>query len=81
MPILYNVDHQAQILGAGVAVQPGEGHEFAVDQIARGVAGLWSETDPRRGLDDEKAFKARRDAPVRVRAKRQAVTPDPEPEG
>lgn len=64
MPRLYNVDHQPHLInpvGDERAVLPGEPYEFSDEQIAAGLAGHWSETDPREGLDDERAFKLARD--------------------
>lgn len=63
MPTLFNVDHQHAILGPdGPVVAPGESHDFTDVELEAGVAGVWSETDPRAGLVEEKAFKKRRDS-------------------
>ena len=61
MPTLFNRDHQTAILGPETAVQPGEPHDFTDEQVAAGIAGLWSEEDPRAGLEAEVAFKSKRD--------------------
>lgn len=58
----FNVDHQAAILDGGVAVAPGEPHDFTAKQIAAGLAGRWSDEDPRAGLIEEREFKRLRDA-------------------
>jgi hypothetical protein len=66
---LFNVDHQPVVVNHDKpAVMPGEAHVFTDEQFAAGVAGAWSENDPRAGLKAEKQFKKRRDA---------AVTTDP----
>lgn len=64
MPTRWNVDHQHALIDPlnYITVAPGEPHEFTDEQIAAGIAGQWSEEDPRAGLDAEKAFKKRRDA-------------------
>jgi thioesterase domain-containing protein len=61
MPRLFNVDHQAAVLGLNDAVQPGESRDFT-DEEAAGLLGLWSDEDPRAGLDAELEFKRLRDA-------------------
>ena len=58
----FNVDHQTAILDGGVAVHPGEPHDFTDKQIKAGLSGHWSDKDPRIGLKAELAFKKRRDA-------------------
>ena len=64
MPTRFNTDHQAAVLDwiEHVVVQPGESHEFTDEEIAAGLAGSWSETDPRAGLSEEQEFKRLRDA-------------------
>ena len=62
---LYNVEAGGQILDPNErAVMPGESHEFSDEAIASGIPAGWSETDPRAGLAEEKAWKTRRDAPT-----------------
>jgi hypothetical protein len=59
---LYNTDHQPAVVDhAQPAVQSGESHEFTDEQIHAGLAGSWSEEDPRKGLEQEQRFKSRRD--------------------
>ena len=80
---LWNVDHQPHVIDwSERAVMPGEPYEFSDEQIAAGLAGQWSEEDPRAGLEAEKAFKKRRDAPVQdVKDKQDTPTDTPaEPE-
>lgn len=62
--ILYNIDHQAAIVDPEQpGVRPGESYDFDPEAAeARLASGLWTETDPRRGLPEERAFKAARDA-------------------
>lgn len=67
MPIRFNVDHQTQIIN-GVGVLPGASHDFSDEDIAAGIAGQWSQDDPRQGLPQERAFKRRRDASVAHKA-------------
>ena len=63
MPKLFNVGpHPAVIHWHEPAVMPGESYDFTDEQVASGLAGAWSENDPRAGLEAEKAFKKRRDA-------------------
>jgi hypothetical protein len=64
MPTRWNVDHQHALLDpiSGLVVAPGESYEFTDEQIEAGLAGSWSEEDPRAGLDAEREFKRRRDA-------------------
>lgn len=64
MPKLFNTDHQAAVLNwiEHVVVQPGESHDFTDEEIAAGLAGSWSETDPRAGLSAEQEFKRLRDS-------------------
>jgi hypothetical protein len=65
MPKMYNVDHAPRVIVHGErAVMPGEAHDFTDEQVAAGVAGLWSEKNPRAGLAAERAFKRKRDADV-----------------
>lgn len=63
MPRLYNTDHQTAVLSwvEGIVVQPGEPHDFTDEELAVGLAGSWSEQDPRAGLKAEQQFKKRRD--------------------
>lgn len=62
MKTLYNVGHQPVVVDHGCpAVQPGESHKFTDEQIAAGIAGDWSPDDPRKGLEEERQFKQRRD--------------------
>lgn len=63
MPTRWNTGHSPVVLDWQLpAVMPGESCEFTDDQIAAGLAGDWSDTDPRPGRDVEKTFKKRRDA-------------------
>lgn len=63
MPKLYNVS--AQYLQAdgpeSKSVPPGEGFDFS-DEAAASIGVEWSTEDPREGLVEEKAFKAKRDS-------------------
>lgn len=79
---LWNVDHQPAVIAWHLpAIMPGEAHEFTDEQIAAGIAGQWSEQDPRAGLEAEKAFKKRRDAPVQDKQETPNDTPaEPEKE-
>ena len=64
MPTLFNTDSQARLvdpLRDERAVMPGESYDFTDEQVAAGIAGSWSEEDPRAGLPAEKEFKSRRD--------------------
>ena len=75
---LWNVDHQPVVIDHDhPAVQPGESHDFTDEQLAGGLAGLWSETDPRAGLDAEVVWKARRDAAIFVPADAAAAADSP----
>lgn len=63
MPTRWNVGPSPVVLDWNKpAVLPGESHNFTDKQVKAGLAGEWSDTDPRAGLDAEKAFKKRRDA-------------------
>lgn len=63
MPTRFNTDSQPHVVSYDQrAVMPGESHDFTDEEIAAGLAGSWSDVDPRAGLDDEKAFKKARDA-------------------
>jgi hypothetical protein len=66
MTKLYNVDHQPAVADHGKpAVRPGESYDFTKDQVEAGIAGQWSEENPRKGLKQEREFKRARDkAPV-----------------
>ena len=59
---LYNLDHQPAVIDPNeLAVMPGESHDFTAGQVEAGIAGVWSKKNPRKGLEQEKAFKGRRD--------------------
>jgi hypothetical protein len=59
---LWNLDHSPAVIAPNLpGVKPGESHDFTVEEIEAGVSGVWSKTDPRKGLEQEKAFKGRRD--------------------
>lgn len=63
MPKLFNTGHMPVVLSwQEPAVMPGDSYDFTDEQAAAGIAGDWSEHDPRAGLDAEKAFKKRRDS-------------------
>lgn len=63
MPRLYNLDHLPVVVDIHkLAVYPGMGYDFTDEQVKAGITGLWSEKDPRAGLEQERAFKARRAA-------------------
>lgn len=47
MPRLFNIDHSPACVENGPAVLPGETYDFTDEQVAAGIAGLWSENDPR----------------------------------
>lgn len=69
MPLRYNVDHQVAIVNHGEdVVNPGESFDFTDEQIEAGLGGSWSELNPRRGLEDERAFKAKRDSKAKPAA-------------
>lgn len=62
MPKLFNVGPDPVVIDwSERAVMPGEPYDFTDEQIAAGLAGQWSETNPREGLSDEGAFKLARD--------------------
>jgi hypothetical protein len=61
--ILWNVGPGPVVLDwSSPAIQPGDSHEFTDEQVDAGIAGDWSDKDPRSGLEAEKAFKQKRDA-------------------
>ena len=64
MPKLFNVGHQHAVIDQirGPVIAPGDSHEFTDEQVEAGIAGDWSDTDPRAGLKAEREFKKRRDA-------------------
>jgi hypothetical protein len=63
MPRLYSLDPFPVVPNIHrPAVFPGEGYDFTDEQVAAGITGQWSETDPRAGLEAERAFKALRKA-------------------
>lgn len=64
MPTRWNVDHQHALIDPlnYISVAPGASYEFTDEQIEAGIAGCWSEVDPREGLSDERAFKLARDS-------------------
>lgn len=71
MPKLFNLDHSPVVVDYSErAVMPGESYDFTDEQVAAGIAGQWSEEDPRAGLEAERAFKQKRDRPAQT-------TPDP----
>lgn len=79
MPRLYNTDHQPHLIhptSGERAVMPGESYDFTDEQIAAGLAGCWSDTDPREGLAGEQKFKRRRDTKAS-----KATDPDDTSEG
>lgn len=57
MPRLFNIDHSPVSVENGPAVMPGETYDFTDEQVAVGIAGLWSENDPRRGIRQKLAVK------------------------
>lgn len=62
MPTRWNVGPSPLVLDWNhPAVLPGDSHDFTDEQIDAGIAGDWSETDPRAGLSDEQVFKRARD--------------------
>ena len=61
MPTRFNLDHQYAIHGDGSATAPGEPHDFTPEEIEAGLAGQWSDEDPRAGLTEEQEFKRLRD--------------------
>jgi hypothetical protein len=81
MQKLFNVDHQTAVIDPieSIAVQPGESYDFTDEQVAAGLAGSWSDEDPRAGLKAERAFKKRRDAKTSPSPDEQ--TPEETPEG
>ena len=59
----WNLDHQPVVVDNDEpAVPPGESYDFSKEQLEAGLAGTWSDRDPRKGRAQEKAFKQRRDA-------------------
>ena len=66
---LFNTDSQPVVISwSEKAVLPGESYDFTDEQIAAGIAGSWSEDDPRAGLPAEKEFKSRRDSKATAKA-------------
>lgn len=62
MPRLYNIDHSPVSIENGPSVMPGDTYDFTDEQVARGIAGRWSENDPRRGSQQRPAaFEQARD--------------------
>lgn len=47
MPRFFNIDHSPVSIENGPAVMPGDTYDFTDEQVAAGIAGLWSENDPR----------------------------------
>ena len=79
MPKLFNLDHQPVVIHHGErAVMPGEPYEFTDEQIEAGLAGQWSEEDPRAGLKAERAFKQKRDRAVQPIDTEPAAEPEKE---
>lgn len=67
MPKLFNLDHSPVVVNRNErAVLPGESHDFTDEEIAAGLAGLWGDEDPRKGLKAEREFKRKRDAKARA---------------
>jgi hypothetical protein len=63
MPTRWNVGPSPVVLDWNEpAIMPGASYDFTDEQAAAGIAGDWSDKDPRAGRDAEKAFKKRRDA-------------------
>ena len=63
MPRRWNVHHSPIVLdNHKPAVWPGQPYDFTDEQIAEGLSEWWSEEDPRAGLAQERAFRARRRA-------------------
>lgn len=63
MPKLFNVGPDPVVIDwSEPAVMPGTAYEFTDEHVAAGLAGQWSEVDPREGLTDERAFKLARDS-------------------
>jgi hypothetical protein len=61
MPRLYSLDPFPVVPNIHrPAVFPGMGYDFTDEQVKAGITGQWSEKDPRAGLPQERAFKARR---------------------
>lgn len=62
MPTRWNVGPSPVVLNwTEPAVMPGDSYDFTDEQIAAGLAGEWSEADPREGLSGEQVFKRARD--------------------
>jgi hypothetical protein len=60
---LFNADHAPAVVDIGrPAIPPGWGYDFTDAQVEAGITGLWSKEDPREGLAQERAFRARRQA-------------------
>jgi hypothetical protein len=56
---LYNISpYPLTVDRGGPAVFPGEGYDFPDDGPL--ASGWWSEKDPREGIEQERAFRARR---------------------
>ena len=70
MPKLFNIGSEPVVISwTERAVMPGKSYNFTAEQVAAGIAGQWSETDPRAGLQAEKEFKSRRDRKATAEAK------------
>jgi hypothetical protein len=55
---LWNADHQAAVIDQNTfdVVAPGEPREFTDEEIAAGVAGIWTEVDPSGGFEPEQVW-------------------------
>lgn len=48
MKTLFNVDHLPVVLeNDAPAIEPGASYDFTDEQVEAGIAGVWSEDDPR----------------------------------
>lgn len=61
MPRFFNIDHSPVSVENGPAVMPGDTYDFTDEQVAAGIAGRWSENDPRGGVRQEPAVEQVRD--------------------
>jgi hypothetical protein len=61
VPRFYNIDHSPASVENGPAVAPGDAYDFTDEQVAVGIAGLWSEHDPRGGARQQPAFEQAHD--------------------
>lgn len=81
MPKFWNTHHMhvQPAGGDGPAVAPGESYEFT-DEEAEHLGVGWTDQDPRRGLQAEREWKAKRDAKVTTEPAESGKTEEEKPE-